>query len=297
MRAVWLREFGPPSVLVAGEAHEPVAGPGQVVIDVEYANITFVETQFRATGKGPFAGDAADDPGQRRRRDGRRAARDRLHSAARAAYAERVAVDAAALFDVPDGMALDHAVALLADGRTATMLTARRGDRARRARARRGRRGRRRHAARPARQGGGRDRRRRGRQRGQARARRARSAPTSSSTTRAPAGPPARSTSSSTASAARSPAPRSPSSRAGGRMLSYGLASGSWAGIDAEEAAARGVALVQPDRSPAALRAAPSARSRPAPERSSASASRSNGPPTPTPRSSPARRSARPCSR
>ena len=56
MRAVWLREFGPPSVLVAGEAPEPVAGPGQVVIDVAFANITFVETQFRATGKGPFAG-------------------------------------------------------------------------------------------------------------------------------------------------------------------------------------------------------------------------------------------------
>ncbi len=37
-------------------------------------------------------------------------------------YAERVAVDPALLFDVPDGMALDHAVALLADGRTATML-------------------------------------------------------------------------------------------------------------------------------------------------------------------------------
>ena len=41
---------------------------------------------------------------------------------------------------------------------------------------------------------------------------------------------------------------------AGGRMLSYGLASGSWAGISADEAAARGVTLVQPDRSPAALR-------------------------------------------
>ena len=31
-------------------------------------------------------------------------------------------------------------------------------------------------------------------------------------------------------------------------MLSYGLASGSWAGVTPEEAAARGVALVQPDR-------------------------------------------------
>src|SRR5690606_3764088 len=37
-------------------------------------------------------------------------------------YAERVAVDATAPFVVPDGLGLDAAVALLADGRTATML-------------------------------------------------------------------------------------------------------------------------------------------------------------------------------
>ena len=40
----------------------------------------------------------------------------------------------------------------------------------------------------------------------------------------------------------------------GGRMLSYGLASGTWAGISADEAAARGVTLVQPNRDPSALR-------------------------------------------
>ena len=44
MRAVWLREFGPPSVLTPGEAHDPVGD----VIDVQFANITFVETQVRA---------------------------------------------------------------------------------------------------------------------------------------------------------------------------------------------------------------------------------------------------------
>ncbi len=66
----------------------------------------------------------------------------------------------------------------------------------------------------------------------------------------------ARSTSSSTASAATLARSAFERLGAGGRMLSYGLASGSWAGIDAEAAAARGVSLVQPDRSPAALRAA-----------------------------------------
>jgi NADPH2:quinone reductase len=48
VRAVILQEFGPPEVLVAGEAPEPSAGEGEVVIDVEFANVTFVETQIRA---------------------------------------------------------------------------------------------------------------------------------------------------------------------------------------------------------------------------------------------------------
>ena len=49
MRAVWLREFGPPSALAPGEAPAPTGD----VIEVEFANITFVETQIRA-GRGPF---------------------------------------------------------------------------------------------------------------------------------------------------------------------------------------------------------------------------------------------------
>jgi NADPH2:quinone reductase len=40
----------------------------------------------------------------------------------------------------------------------------------------------------------------------------------------------------------------------GGRKLSYGLASGTWAQVSAEEAAERGITLVQPNRSPDALR-------------------------------------------
>jgi NADPH2:quinone reductase len=53
MRAVWLREFGGPEVLVAGEAPDPVPGPGQVLVEVAFVNVTFVETQFRASGFGP----------------------------------------------------------------------------------------------------------------------------------------------------------------------------------------------------------------------------------------------------
>ncbi len=48
MRAVVIREFGPPEVLEPAEVDEVLAGPGEVVIDVEFANVTFVETQVRA---------------------------------------------------------------------------------------------------------------------------------------------------------------------------------------------------------------------------------------------------------
>ena len=48
MRAVVIREFGPPEVLEPSEVDEVRAGPDEVVIDVEFANVTFVETQVRA---------------------------------------------------------------------------------------------------------------------------------------------------------------------------------------------------------------------------------------------------------
>jgi NADPH2:quinone reductase len=132
MRAVWLREFGAPEVLVLGEAPEPVAGAGQVVVDVEYVNITFVETQFRATGAGPFAGSLPMIPGNgvggvvasvgAGVSSELLGARVITSTGGSGGYAERVAVAADGLFRVPDGLALDAAVALLADGRTATMM-------------------------------------------------------------------------------------------------------------------------------------------------------------------------------
>ncbi|WP_405010624.1 zinc-binding dehydrogenase [Kitasatospora sp. NBC_01539] len=131
MRAVWLTEFGGPEVLVAGEAPDPVPGPGEVLVDVAFANITFVETQFRASGRGPFAarpplipgngvggvvaavGEGVDDALL-----GRRVV---TATGGSGGYAARAAVPAAGVFEVPDGLALDDAVALLADGRTALL--------------------------------------------------------------------------------------------------------------------------------------------------------------------------------
>ncbi|WIY05962.1 zinc-binding dehydrogenase [Amycolatopsis mongoliensis] len=131
MRAVWLREFGGPEVLEPGDAPDPVPGPGQVLVEVAFANLTFVETQVRA-GTGPFrpvlpiipgngvggvisAVGEGVDPGLA----GQRVV---TSTGGSGGYAQRVAVDAAAVFGVPDALALDAAVALLADGRTATGL-------------------------------------------------------------------------------------------------------------------------------------------------------------------------------
>ena len=51
---VWLRRFGGPDELRAEDTADPVPGPIQALIEVAFANITFVETQFRASGAGPF---------------------------------------------------------------------------------------------------------------------------------------------------------------------------------------------------------------------------------------------------
>ncbi|MFF4236336.1 zinc-binding dehydrogenase [Actinomadura geliboluensis] len=141
MRAVWLKEFGGPEVLVPGEAPDPAPGEGQALIDVEFVNITFVETQMRSgTGPAPVKLEppvipgngvggvvAAVGEGMDAGLVGRRVVSSTGGSGA---YAEKVAVDAKGLFEVPDGLALDDAVALLADGRTATMMVGAAGVRA-----------------------------------------------------------------------------------------------------------------------------------------------------------------------
>ena len=48
MRAVIMRRFGPPGVLEPVAMPSPAPGPGEVAVDVEFAGVTFVETQIRA---------------------------------------------------------------------------------------------------------------------------------------------------------------------------------------------------------------------------------------------------------
>ncbi|MET8229161.1 zinc-binding dehydrogenase [Micromonospora sp. NPDC005298] len=132
MRAIWLREFGGPEALVPGTAPDPTPGPGQVSIDVAHANITFIETQQRSGWPGPFRVTPPLIPGNGvggvitsvgADVDPTLIGRQVISSTGGSGgYAERAVVDASAPFEVPTGLALDEAVALLADGRTATML-------------------------------------------------------------------------------------------------------------------------------------------------------------------------------
>jgi NADPH:quinone reductase len=134
LRAVLLRQFGPPVELVAGEVPDPVPGPGQALIEVEIVNVTFVETQVRA-GRPPNPAMAPRLPAVLgngvggvvaavgERADPALVGRRVISSTGGSGgYAERVAVDAAGLIPVPDELGLAEAVALLADGRTAVAL-------------------------------------------------------------------------------------------------------------------------------------------------------------------------------
>jgi NADPH2:quinone reductase len=132
VRVARIARFGGPEVLVPGTAPDPVPGAGEVLIDVHWAGVTFADTLLRAGAPGPFGGApplvpgngvagvvAAAGPGAD---PGLVGARVVSSTGGGGGYAERVAVPAAGLVPVPDGLALDAAAALLADGRTALLL-------------------------------------------------------------------------------------------------------------------------------------------------------------------------------
>ena len=120
MQAIVMREFGPPSVLRLEEAPEP---DGEVVVDVAFASVTFVETMVRA-GRPPHPSMAPVLPAILGNGVAGIADRARVvtTTGGHGGYAERAAVPRGGLIEVPDGLALDAAAALLADGRTAVGL-------------------------------------------------------------------------------------------------------------------------------------------------------------------------------
>jgi NADPH2:quinone reductase len=131
---VMLTEFGPPSALTPAEVPDPVPGPGQVVVEAAFANITFVETQIRAgrppnpamapvlpavLGNGVGGVVSAVGEGADRALVGTRVV---TSTGGSGGYAQRCAVPAAGLIPVPGPLPTDEALALLADGRTALAL-------------------------------------------------------------------------------------------------------------------------------------------------------------------------------
>src|SRR5262245_38590404 len=137
MRAVVMRVFGPPNALEVAAVPDPEPGPGEVVIDVEYASVTFVETQVRdghppnprvlpAVPSTLGIGVVSAVPATGAEDDAALLARRVVASlSGTGGYAERAVVAAGRLIDVPDGLPLRDATALLADGRTAVGLVRR----------------------------------------------------------------------------------------------------------------------------------------------------------------------------
>jgi NADPH:quinone reductase len=134
MLASVIRAFGPPEVLMTEHVAEPRPGPGQVVIEVELANVTFVDTQIRA-GRAPrpemlpklpailgngVAGRIAAAGAEGDQAIVQRRVMTSLDGTG--GYAERAVANVERLVDIPGQLGTPEALALLADGRTAVLL-------------------------------------------------------------------------------------------------------------------------------------------------------------------------------
>ncbi len=123
VKAIQIQEFGGPEVLEYRDVEDPVAGDGEVLVEVARSGINFADTH--ATRNDYLAEQALPlVPGAEvsgRTPDGRRVAAI-LGSGA---YAEKIAVPEAMLVPVPDGVDDDQAAALLLQGLTAMALVRR----------------------------------------------------------------------------------------------------------------------------------------------------------------------------
>ncbi|MFI5728509.1 zinc-binding dehydrogenase [Kribbella sp. NPDC051587] len=135
MRVVRIARFGGPEVLELVELPEPVAGPGEVVIEVEAAEVLFLDTQLRAgwgqeyfklelptvLGAGVAGVVRSVGPGVDAVLVGRRviAGTGGVGTYNGGGYAEQSVVPATEVFPVPNGLELRTALAALHDGATA----------------------------------------------------------------------------------------------------------------------------------------------------------------------------------
>lgn len=128
MRAIQITEAGRPDVLIPTELDDPVAGPGEVLVEVAAAGVNFIDTYQRA---GIYPMTLPYVPGMegagRVRSIGEGvegfAVGDRVAWCEQlGSYAELVAVEAAKAVPVPDGVDDDVAVGALLQGMTAHFL-------------------------------------------------------------------------------------------------------------------------------------------------------------------------------
>ncbi len=123
MKAIQIDQFGGPEVMEYREVDDPVAGDGEVVVEVSRAGINFADTH--ATRNDYLAEQSLPlIPGAEvsaRKPDGTRVAA----ILASGAYAEKVAAPEAFLVPVPDGVDDDQAAGLLLQGLTAMALVRR----------------------------------------------------------------------------------------------------------------------------------------------------------------------------
>ncbi|MCU1486153.1 MAG: Alcohol dehydrogenase zinc-binding domain protein [Actinomycetia bacterium] len=124
MKAIRQFEFGGPEVLRWADVPDPVAGDGQVVIDVEAAGVHLVDATIRRGEPfGPMGvATLPMTPGREvaGRVDGRPVV---AHLGfANGGYAERAVAPVASLHELPEGIDPAEAVAMIGTGRTAVLL-------------------------------------------------------------------------------------------------------------------------------------------------------------------------------
>lgn len=128
MRAVRLTAFGGPDVLEYAECLDPVPAPGDVVVDVSAAGVNFSDTILRRVGMQTMV-DAGGAPNWLRPEDlpvipggevvGHVDGRRVVALCGSGGYAEKVAVPAGRVFDVPDDLDDATALALFVQGLSA----------------------------------------------------------------------------------------------------------------------------------------------------------------------------------
>jgi NADPH2:quinone reductase len=130
MRTIEVTRFGGPEVLELRERPDPVAGPGQAVIDVAAIPLLWLDTALRSgkgrkwfpreppyvPGNGVAGTVSAIGAGVEADWLGREVVTDTPETGS---YAERVVVPAGGLVPIPDALTSLTAAALLTDGRTA----------------------------------------------------------------------------------------------------------------------------------------------------------------------------------